>query len=99
MPKLVAIASATDQLDPFSRGLLFLARTDAAVTTLGQEKSMPLDTVCRSWWKSWPKLAKGITITSTSWHNRQWRTPTEPFFPTLVENALKYTPKGVCVHD
>jgi len=47
MPKLVAIASATDQLDPFSRGLTLLStHRSAAVTTLGQEwKSMPLDTV------------------------------------------------------
>ncbi len=98
--KLVAIASATEQLIRLAEDLLFLARTDAAATITGGEwKSVPLDTLVQELVeKLEPQAqAKGITIKSNliagitiNGEAAQLRR----LFSNLVENALKYTAKG-----
>lgn len=65
--KLVAIASASDQLTSLAEDLLFLARTDAAMTPLELEGiSVPLDKVLQDLVELFNSQtqAKGITLTS-----------------------------------
>lgn len=98
--KLVAVASATNQLTCLAEDLLFLARTDAAVVPVGGEwASVPLDQVIQDLVEVLQPQAQAKEITVT-FHllagisvNGEAAQLTN-LFSNLLENALKYTPTG-----
>ncbi len=98
--KLVAIASATDQLTHLAEDLLFLARTDAAVAPLDLEwTAVPLAEILQKLGQllEYQAEAKGITITSRLLDGISVNgeaTLLTRLFANLFENALKYTRKG-----
>jgi len=98
--KLVAVASATNQLTCLADDLLFLARTDSATVPLERQWiSVPLDELLQDLVELFEPQAqaKGITITSNLWRRIFAKGDPEKLvrlFSNLLENALKYTPPG-----
>lgn len=98
--KLVAIASATDQLTHLAEDLLFLARTDAAVAPQSLEwTSVPLDEILQNLVELLQPQAqaKGITVTSHLLAGicvNGDATQLTRLFSNLLENVLKYTRRG-----
>jgi len=98
--KLVAIASATNQLTRLANNLLVLARTDSATVPLDQQwLSIPLDELLQDLLELLEPQAqaKGITITANLLGTIFVKGDPEQLtclFSNLLENALKYTPPG-----
>lgn len=102
--KLVAIASATDQLTRLANNLLFLARTDSETVPLDRQWiSVPLDELLQNLVEFFEPQAqaKGISITSHLLEGIAVKGNPEQLarlFSNLLENALKYTlPTGSVV--
>lgn len=97
--KLVAIASATNQLTRLAEDLLFLARTDAVAQPKLERKSVFLDEVLADLLEFLEPQAqaKNITIRSqllTGISVKGEATQLRRLFSNLLENALKYTQAG-----
>lgn len=98
--KLVAIASATDQLTSLAEDLLFLARTDAAITPVELDGiSVPLDEVLQDLVELFNSQtqAKEITLTSQLLVGISVKgevAELKRLFFNLLDNACKYTPTG-----
>ncbi|MES1023049.1 HAMP domain-containing sensor histidine kinase [Gloeocapsa sp. BRSZ] len=97
--KLVAIASATEQLISLSEDLLFLARTDAAVAPPAGWKHLYLNEILYNTIELFKPCAqeKGITLKLQfipSILVKGEPTQLKRLFANLIDNAIKYTITG-----